>query len=499
MGLFERKKDADEIKAEKVKKLEKDIEGLFSIRSSGTWEENKKVDEKLHGCIVTLEELVGVENLSNEQLRKFMKHHWWKFDREAIRGLYPEYSRRLCEEMLSAIDWAPDTRSWKMFNLFYLIGGQWDYGEPVVACPDLNQSIVCAEKWLQKDHGDHKEEAEKTGIFFLNLVQMLKKAGYPDETIYWDERQTWLRDRAENPAVAYLHWMMLSLCWSGKETRRIEESNYYYEQLKGQGNFVSEYLKWTEEDREDGQGTVKSAEEKKQIQIEKLENKIELYRQERKPEKWLAAVEELEKLAGAENLKKDVFDMLMDHYSFVGDYDGMKRLMPVYSRYYYEDTLGSIFDSLDTRNGYFIVHMIDYLVGSIGEYKIRAVVCPDLDLAAECAEKYMVWEQENDILEDKKAGSFFLQLIQQLKEAGYPGTEIKWEGRIWWMLKHMENSAVGFLFDAMLNRGSCPLNSDHIRYMLDHQELENLKAYSRNEGIQNMVMKEWNRRFPADR
>ena len=32
----------------------------------------------------------------------------------------------------------------------------------------------------------------------------------------------------------------------------------------------------------------------------------------------------------------------------------------------------------------------------------------------------------------------------------------------------------------------------------DVEELENLKMYSRNESIQQLVMKEWNRRYPAD-
>ena len=256
MGLFGRKKDADEIKAEKVKKLEKDIEKLFSYEASeSNWESREKIRKKLHEHIVALEELVDAEDLSKEQLRKFMKQHARICDREAICRIYPEYSRRICEDMLGAIDWAPDAESWKTFNLFYLIGGQGDHQNPVVACPDLNQSIACAEKWLQQDHGNHKEEAEMTGMFFLNLVQMLKKSGYPDETIYWDERQTWLRDRAENPAAAYLHWNMLSLCWLMPQRTLKKECDYYYAQLKAQDNFVSEYLKRTE-DRENRHGTV---------------------------------------------------------------------------------------------------------------------------------------------------------------------------------------------------------------------------------------------------
>ena len=66
------------------------------------------------------------------------------------------------------------------------------------------------------------------------------------------------------------------------------------------------------------------------------------------------------------------------------------------------------------------------------------------------------------------------------------------------MLKHMENPAVGVLFDEMVERCGSPVDSRNIRYMLSHEELENLKMYSRNESIQQLVMKEWNRRFPAD-
>jgi len=66
------------------------------------------------------------------------------------------------------------------------------------------------------------------------------------------------------------------------------------------------------------------------------------------------------------------------------------------------------------------------------------------------------------------------------------------------MLKHMENPAVGFLFDEMVDRCGSPVDSRNIRYMLSDHELENLKTYSRNENIQQLVMKEWNRRYPAD-
>ena len=259
-------------------------------------------------------------------------------------------------------------------------------------------------------------------------------------------------------------------------------------------------------------GLFKSAEEKKDIQIKKLKNQIKAYEEFhsekieeriRNHRKMITAIEKLEKMVGTEHLSGDYVEKLMYSYDSehgtARDEKAIERILPAYSRHFYESELGWILKSPEERYLFSHSRLITYLIGGRYEWDLTVVICPDLDMAMEFARKMSHWEQEYDVPEDSCKGTFFQQLIEQLKEVGYPGTAATWENRIWWMLKHMENPAVGFLFDEMVDRCGLSVDSRNIRYMLSHEELENLKAYCRNEGIQNMVTKEWNRRFPADR
>ncbi len=254
MGLFGRKKDPEIIKAEQVKRIRKNIERFTLDNKYGsTWEKRNEARQKLLGCIITLEELEGAESLSDEQLYLVLKHYTKYRKEEAMERIYPVQSRKYCEDMIGAIDWAEKTEYWLAYNIFYLIGGQSEISHPVVACPNMNEVIACAGVWRWKDHGDDEEEAQMAAMFLFELVDMLKESGYPGETIYWRDRLLWLEKHAENPAAAYLYLYMLDLSEtrSNFERHEFEEKfNYYFEELKRRKDSFSKQLKYFKRGRE---------------------------------------------------------------------------------------------------------------------------------------------------------------------------------------------------------------------------------------------------------
>ncbi len=248
MGLFGRKKDAEVIKAEQVRRIRKNIERFTLDNKYGsTWEKRNEARQKLLGCIITLEELEGAESLNDEQLYLVLKHYTKYRNEEAMERIYPVQSRKYCEDMLGAIDWAEKTEYWLPYNIFYLIGGQTERSNPVVACPNLNETIACAAAWRLKYHGDDDDEAQMAAMFLFELVDMLQEAGYPGETIYWRDRLLWLEKHAENPAAAYLYLYMLDLSEtrSNFERHEFEEKfSYYFEMLKSRKDSFSKHLKY---------------------------------------------------------------------------------------------------------------------------------------------------------------------------------------------------------------------------------------------------------------
>lgn len=248
MGLFRRKKDPEIIKAEEVKRIRKKIEKFTLDNKYGsTWEERDEARQKLLGCFITLEGLEGAESLTDEQLYLVLKHYTVYRNEEAMERIYPVQSRKYCEDMIGAIDWAKKTEYWLPYNIFYLIGGQTEYSNPVVARPDMNEALACAAAWRLKDHGDDDDEAVMAAEFLFELIDMLQEAGYPGDTIYWRDRLLWLEKHAENPAAAYLYLYMLDLSESRSNFEHSEfekKFNYYFEELKSRKDLFSKQLKY---------------------------------------------------------------------------------------------------------------------------------------------------------------------------------------------------------------------------------------------------------------